>query len=379
MEKTVLETFEAVPDYRKGNGIKHILSEILMIGLLSIICNGNEYSGMPIFAKTHEARLREFLKLPNGIPSQDTFERVFQNVNPKYLAVSFKSWADDINEAIRQKGSKVAVSIDGKTIRGSKRAGSKAIHVVTAFASELRLVLGEIAVDKKSNEITAIPELLEMFCQKGMVITIDAMGCQKDIAKKITDKKADYVLAVKRNQEVLYTDIELLLEYETFPMDKAYLEKNGLYHRSIEKGHGRIETRECFISTAIDGLSKPDDWAELSGFGVILSKREEIGKAPSYSRNYFMFSLKDTNAAELLHIKRSHWAIENNLHWTLDVIFREDDSRAMLGNSAENLNIMRKQSLQLMKQEDSFNASMRMKRQRCGWDIDYAFLVLGVK
>lgn len=349
-----------------------------MIGLLTIICNGNEYSGMPIFAKTHEALLRTFLELPNGIPSQDTFERVFQKVSPKYLAVAFKSWADDINEIIRQQGSKVAVSIDGKTIRGSKRAGSKAIHVVTALASELRLTLGEIAVDKKSNEITAIPELLEMFCQKGMVITIDAMGTQKDIAKKIIDKKADYVLAVKRNQEILYTDIELLLEYETFPMDKDILKENGLYERTIEKGHGRIETRECYISTAIDGLSHPEDWAGIAGFGVIITKREELGKAPTYSRCYFIFSLTDTNATELLKIKRSHWAIENNLHWMLDVVFREDDSRAMLGYSSENLNIMRKQALQLMKEEDSFKASMRMKRQRCGWDIDYALLVLGV-
>lgn len=379
MEKTILETLESVPDYRKGNGIRHILSEILIIGLLTIICNGNEYSGMPIFAKTHEARLRTFLKLPNGIPSQDTFERVFQNVNPKYLAISFKSWADDISEAIRQADSKVAVSIDGKAIRRSKRAGSKAIHVVTALASELRLVLGEVAVDKKSNEITAIPELLEMFCQKGMVITIDAMGTQKDIAKNIINKKADYILAVKRNQEILYDDIKLLLEYEVFPMDKVELEKNGLYHRTIEKGHGRIETRECFISTSIDGLSNPDVWAGLAGFGVIISKREEIGKEPTFRYSYFIFSLKDTDAAELLRLKRSHWAIENNLHWMLDVVFREDDSRAMLGNSAENLNIMRKQSLHLMKQEDSFKASMRMKRQRCGWDIDYAFLVLGVK
>jgi len=379
MEKTVFEVFETVPDPRSGNGIRHKLSEVLMIGLLTIVCNGNEYSGMPIFAKTHEALLRTFLELPNGIPSQDTFERVFQRVNPKYLAVAFKSWADDINELVRQRSSRVAVSIDGKTIRGSKRAGSKAIHIVTALASELRLTLGEVAVDKKSNEITAIPELLEMFCQKGMVITIDAMGTQKDIVRKIIDKKADYVLAVKRNQETLYTDIELLLEYETISLDKDILRENGLYERTIEQGHGRIETRECFISTAVDGLSHPEDWVGIAGFGVIISKREVLGKPPTYSRNYFIFSLKNTSASELLMLKRSHWAIENGLHWMLDVVFREDDSRAMLGNSAENLNIMRKQALKLMKDDDSFKASMRMKRQRCGWDIDYALLVLGVK
>ena len=270
-------------------------------------------------------------------------------------------------------------SIDGKAARNSKRAGKKAVHIVPAFASGLQLVLGEAAVDKKSNEITAIPKLLEMFCQKGAIITIDAMGCQKGIAKSIISMKADYLLAVKRNQETLHTDIQLLMEYEILPTGKGELRKNGQYAKTVEKGHGRIETRECFVSTETGWLTKPADWAGISGFGAIFSKREETGKKPSHNDFYFIFSLKNTNAKELLRIKRSHWAIENNLHWSLDVAFREDECRATLGNSAENLNILRKQALQLMKQEDSFKASMRSKRFRCALDIDYAFKVIGVK
>lgn len=381
MEKTIMTVMEEIPDYRKGNGIRHNLADILMIGLLTFICNGNDYAAMYLFAKRHEELLKGFLALPNGIPSQDTFERVFQNVNPKYLAVNFKRWVDEIKNTARQSDmARMLVGIDGKAIRRSKRAGKKAVHVVSAFASEMRLVLGEVAVDKKSNEIAAIPDLLEMFCQKGMIITIDAMGTQKDIVKKIIEKRADYVLAVKRNQETLFYDIEVVLNNEVIPLDIEELRKNGQYEKTIENDHGRIETRECFISRDADWLSTSSEWAGIAGFGVILSKREVLSQnATSYSSHYFIFSLKSTNAADILGIKRSHWAIENNLHWLLDVAFKEDESKATLGNSAETLNILRKQALQLMKQELSIKASMRSKRLLCSWDISYALNVIGVK
>ncbi len=369
--RTVIEIFEGVPDYRKGNAIKHKLADILMIGLLTIICNGNEYAGMVIFAQTHEKILRQFLELPNGIPSEDTFERVFSRINPRMLSSLFLEWIDEMKGIIN-------VSIDGKTIRRSRGKGKKAKHIVTAFASDLQLVLGQLATDAKSNEITAIPELLDMFCRKGMVITIDAMGTQTDIAKKIIDKEADYVLSLKGNQETLFNDVSLYLDNEVIPQDKEVLRAKGLYERTIEKDHGRIETRECFIYPDTSWLNGANKWAGLSGIGVIVSKREEMGKEPTYSRNYFIYSLKDTTAADLLRIKRAHWAIENSLHWMLDVTFKEDDSRARLENAAENLNILRKQALQLMKQETSVKGSMRSKRQRCAWDIFYALKVIGV-
>jgi predicted transposase YbfD/YdcC len=378
MEQTILEALNTVPDYRKGNGIRHVLSDILMIGLLTIICNGDDYAAMRAFGKMHEGFLKDFLQLPNGIPSQDTFERVFQNVNPKYLAVTFKTWVDDLKEAIRRSGSGMVVSIDGKTIRGSKRANKKAIHVVTAFASELRLSLAEIITSEKSNEITAIPELLEMFCTKGMIITIDALGTQTGIAKKIIEKKADYVLAVKGNQQTLHTDIRLLMEHEVIPLRKDELREAGRYENTIEKGHGRIETRECYICTKTHWLTAPSEWVGLIGYALIITKREELGKEPSYSHRYYIFSVKNATAAEILRIVRSHWSIENNLHWMLDVVFKEDDSRATEGHSAENLNIMRKAALQLMKQETSMKASMRGKRLACAWSLEYMLKVIGV-
>lgn len=376
MQKKILELLEEVPDYRKGNAVRHKLVDILMIGLLTIICNGNEYTAMVLFGSVHEKILREFLELPHGIPSQDTFERVFSKLNPKVLSVLFKEWTDEMKGLIKNN---ITVAIDGKTIRRSKSNGKKAVHVVTAFAGELRLVLGQLATDKKSNEITAIPKLLDMFCQKGMIITIDAMGTQKDIAQKIIEKEGDYVLSLKENQKSLLGEVSLLLDEDAVMKDKKSLRENGRYEKTVEKGHGRIETRECFISRNVAQLENADKWVGLNGVGLIVSETEEIGKELKLNYEYFIFSPKDVTAADMLRIKRGHWAIENNLHWTLDVTFGEDDSRARSENAAENLNIFRKQALQLMQQETSVKGSMRSKRLRCSYDIFYAFKVIGVK
>jgi predicted transposase YbfD/YdcC len=381
MEILVIDTLKRIPDYRKGNAIRHVLSDILMIALLTIICNGNGYAAMRIFGVEHEEKLKEFLELPYGIPSQDTFEHVFEKLSPQTLSSTFLELVEDIKELALQRG-RLLASIDGKTMRGSKDADGKAVHVVTAFASELRVVLGELATDKKSNEITAIPKLLEMFCQKGMVITIDAMGTQTEIAKTIIDKEADYVLSVKGNQKTLQTDVVLAMEEIEITSNseiKSELREAGQYERTIEKGHGRIETRECYIDPNIGLLSTSGDWTGIAGFGMIVSKREEAGKLPIINREYFIYSLKDTTAKELLHIKRSHWAIENNLHWSLDVIFREDESRIRLVNAPENVNILRKQSMQLLKKENSFKASVSAKRYKCSLNLEYALKVVGVK
>ena len=368
---TVIEIFEQIPDYRKGNGIRHKLIDILMIGLLTIISNGNDFAAMVEFGRNRKEVLREFLELPNGIPSEDTFERVFAHLDPLALQVVFEDFLQDLQDNLH-------VSIDGKTICGSKCEGKKAKHVVTAFASEMKLVLGKLSTNEKSNEITAIPELLDMFCRKGMVITIDAMGAQSAIVEKIIKKEADYVLSIKGNQQSTLEDITLFMETEVITQPKNVLKEKGLYESTLDKDHGRIETRECYIWNDADWLSNVTKWPGIRGIGVILSKRQEIGKEPTFSREYVIFSLKDATAAEILKLKRSHWAIENNLHWSLDVTFREDEARARLGNAAENLNILRKQALQLMKREPS-KGSMRMKRFRCSLDISYAFMVVGVK
>ena len=381
MTIVIHERLKQVPDYRTGNAIRHVLSDILMIGLLTILCNGNEYSAMRILGEEHEEELKKFLELPNGIPSQDTFEDVFAKINPKALSTILQECISDIKESALQK-CRMLVSVDGKTIRGSKGSGKKATHIVTAFASELRLVLGEIATDEKSNEITAIPKLLEMFCQKGMIITIDAMGTQTAIAETIITQKADYVLSVKKNQGTLHNDVSVALEaieYNATPADKAEMQKAGLYALTEEKGHGRIESRECYISTNLALLSTAPDWKGLVGFGMIVSRREVPGKIPTINREYFIYSVKHTTASEMLHIKRSHWAIENNLHWTLDVVFREDESRARLNRAPENLNILRKQALQLLKEDNSFKASAKQKRFRCSLNFLFALDVIGVR
>jgi predicted transposase YbfD/YdcC len=200
-----------------------------------------------------------------------------------------------------------------------------------------------------------------------------------DIAKKIIEKEGEYVLALKGNQETLLEDVSLYLNNEIIPQEKKVLQERGLYERTIEKGHGRIETRECYITSDISWLEGAERWEGLKGIGVIVSKREETGKEPTISRNYFIFSMTDVEASDLLRIKREHWAVENNLHWLLDVVFREDDARARTENAAENLNILRKQALQMMKRETTVKGSMRAKRLRCSYDIFYAFKVIGVK
>lgn len=268
MAKTIMEVMKEIPDYRKGNGIRHTISDILMIGLLTIICNGNDYAGMYIFGKTNEELLKKFLELPHGIPSQDTFERVFAKLNPKALARMFLIWVDEIRDTIQ---GYITAGIEGKTVRRSRDTGKKAVHIVTAFASELKLVLGQLATDEKSNEITAIPRLLEMFCRKGMVITIDAMGTQIAIAEKIIGLGGDYVLSLKGNQQTLLENIALYLTNEVMTQDKKVLRANGQYERTIEKGHGRIETRECFITREIEWLEEAANWAGLAGAGVIIS------------------------------------------------------------------------------------------------------------
>jgi len=361
-----------VPDYRKGNGIRHKLSDILMIGLLTLICNGNDYAAMRVFGEVHEKKLREHLELPRGIPSQDTFERVFARNDPKKLEEVLRTWLIELHGKFTDQ---VHVSVDGKALPQTRTFG-KAAHVVSAFASELGLLLGQCKTAEKSNEIKAIPELLEMFCQKGMVITIDAMGTQKAVAKKIVELEGDYILAVKRNQCDLLFQIHVNMEANVFTQSKKELEAKGQYFCTVEESHGRIETRECYFSNNIENIGCKEKWAGLSGMAIIYSTREISGKKPSTSRRVFITSLKASNAAEILQLQRSHWAIENNLHWMLDVLFREDDCRARTLNSAENLNSFRKLSLQLMKRESSFNASMKSKRLRCAWDFDYALLVI---
>ena len=375
-KKTLLEILEEAPDCRSGNAIRHLLKDILMIGLLCVICNGDTFTDMELFGQTHEGILRQFLALPYGIPSHDVFRNVFGKLDPEALKKGFGAWTESLQDEIQGH----TISIDGKTIRGSQNGTIKAKHIVSAFAGDVQLVLGQLSVDEKSNEIAAIPRLLELFCVKGNTITIDAMGTQREIAGIINRKGGDYILALKENQPSVYADIGLYFEQDVLPSPKAILKSEGRYARTCEKGHGRIEARECFLISDISWLPDKSQWPGLTGAACIRSKRILLPtQKESISDRFFLFSCSDMTADRLLSLQRGHWAIENQLHWCLDMTFHEDSSRARMENAAEVLDILRKLALQLMKQETSVKGSLRNKRLRCGYDVFYAFKVLGVK
>jgi predicted transposase YbfD/YdcC len=327
---------------------------------------------MELFGLEKSAWLSTFLELPHGIPSHDTFGDIFAALEPREVQRCFMEWV----ETIREKISGEVVAIDGKTICGSKDIpkNKRAVHVVSAWASQNGLVLGELATAEKSNEITAIPELLKLLHLKGCIVTIDAMGTQKDIAKTIIESDADYVLAVKENQPTLHSDIS-----EYFASEKEEIKERGGYAKTTEKSHGRYEQRECYATTDILWLHGREEWNGLSGIGMIISERQKVGSdTVERAVHYVIYSKEDMTAEELLRAKRQHWSIENNLHWTLDVIFGEDNSRMRLGNCAENVSVFRHLAINLIKNEKSSKGSLNLKRKRCMLSQDYLLKVIGV-
>lgn len=365
---------EELMDFRGGNAIQHDLGDILIIGLLCILCNGNTFVDMEMFGELHEDLLRQFLSLKHGIPSHDTFGRVFAKLDPANLDACFSHWLGTLREQVSTRH----VSIDGKTIRGSGRGWNKAKHIVTAFASDLQLVLGQLNVGEKNNEITEIPRLLDMFCVRKCTIKIDAMGTQKEIAGKIIEKQGDYILALKENHPALLADIRLYAEQEMLSQEQSLLRQQNLYAESVEKDHGRIETRQCWLMPDMSWLPQREEWPGLSGVAVIRSKRirQSTGEE-SESCRYFLYSDHGMTAERFLHLQRSHWCIENNLHWALDNVFHEDECQAYIEHAAEILNILRKLCLYLTKQETTWKAYMRSKCFRCASDLRYSFKILG--
>lgn len=339
----------------KGN-IRHKLEDIIIIGLCSLICNGNDFSDMEDFGEARQAWLKQFLELPHGIPDSDTFRRVFERLNPEELAECLYDWLG----RNRPEGSLVA--IDGKTICGSKSENHRAYHVVSAFVAENQLTLGEIVTDEKSNEITAVPELLDMIDVRGSIVTIDAMSCQREIVQKIRRKGADYVIALKSNQPTLWQDADLYF--------KTFADELPTIH-TAERDHGRIEIRDYYVTNDISWLPDREQWSDLKALGMVRSKRIVDG-AESVEDRYYITSL--TNVAQLAYAIRKHWAIENQLHWCLDVVFREDDSRARKDMSPLNLNVLRKTALALCKNADfGKRVSLQKRRYRASLDPD-AFL-----
>ena len=362
MGRGIIEIFKEIPDPRSGNALKYKLEEILTIAVLAVLCDCSKFTEMELFGKEHEEWLKTFLSLEHGIPSHDTFGDVFAIIDPEIFRTGFMTWVEEI----RKKISGEIVAIDGKTICGSKSIpeNKKAVHIVSAWASQNGLVLGEIAVNEKSNEITAIPVLLKMLELTGCIVTIDAMGTQKEIAKEIRKAKGDYVLVVKENQPRLYENISLYFTTEKEECD---------YAKTIEKSHGRLEKRECYASTNIKWLEEKKEWKGLAGIGMIINSTKTINQDTPSTKTvqYVIYSKADMSAAELLAAKRQHWRIENNLHWVLDVNFGEDNMRMRTGFAAENMNILRHLALNLLKSEKTYKGSLKLKMKKCAFSHDY--------
>lgn len=361
------EELHNIPGPRRPWGnLRHKLEDILIIGLCSVICCGTDFDDMEDFGKDREAWLRGFLELPNGIPGNDTFRRVFERVNPNALARSLNAWLDDAG-----RGAGRGVNIDGKTIRGSKNWKHPAYHVVSAWVAEAHITLGELAVDEKSNEITAIPELLDLIDVESDIVTIDAMGCQTDIAAKIREKGADYVLALKGNQSTLHGDIADYFDWVEKEQPKS--EPTDFYKSKPEKGHGRIEIREIRTASA-HWLEDKENWADIK---TIVRYRciREINGVKTISVRHYIGSF-DTSAEDFLEIIRGHWSVENGLHWMLNVVFREDDARARKDNSPLNLNVLRKIALALLKKLSVPRLSVRRKMMKASRDPDFLTMLL---
>lgn len=365
----IVNIFREIPDPRRGNAIRYDLTEILIIAILAIVSGMQSFTEIEMFGLERHEWLQTFLTLKNGIPSHDTFGDVFAAIDPAIISASFAKWV----ETIRQKISGEIVAVDGKTICASRDVPKKkkAIHMVSAWAASNRLVLGQTATAEKSNEITAIPQLLEMLMLKGCIVTIDAMGTQKDIAAKIVEKGADYILTVKDNQPGLMDDIELYFDTTDDELETA---------RTINKGHGRIESREIAVSREIDGWLDPKgEWRGLSGIARLRTKTEILstGKIEE-AVHYLIFSSENASAAQLLNAKRAHWSVENCLHWVLDVSYNEDWCRVRRENAGINFNIFRHLSLNLLSQETTSKGGVKVRQSRCALSTNYLCKVMGI-
>lgn len=365
----LLRYFETLDDPRHHN-VRHELSDLLAISILAVICGAEGWVEVEEFAHCKGQWLRTFLRLPNGIPSHDTFGRLFARLDPDQLEACFLNWTAAL--ARRSEGRLVAV--DGKTVRRSfDRAEAKAaIHMVSAWCEANQLVLGQLATDAKSNEITAVPRLLELLDLRGATVTVDAMNSQRAIAEQIVEAGGDYVMQVKANQGHLHTQLKVTLD-EAIALDFADMAHDRT--RTVDGGHGRVETRRLWCTEEIEWVPGRAWWKGLRSVAVVESKREVDGKS-STERRYYLSSWPGDDAAAMLAAVRGHWSVENRLHWSLDVSFCEDASRLRKGHGAENYSRLRRLALNLLNREKTVKAGKRAKSKVCGWNHDYLLKVL---
>jgi len=377
---SLVEHFKDLADPRVDRTKDHDLSDVLIIAVCCLLCAGDSFNDMEDFGNAKQDFFKSFLKLRNGIPSHDTFNRVFSALDPKEFLDCFLRWTQSVRRAIPQE----IVAVDGKALRRAINKGQSPKYVVSAWAHSNQLVLGQLKVEEKSNEITAVPELLRVLELAGCIVTIDAMGCQKKIAREIIEADADYLLALKGNQETVHQEVKSFLDSTLAEKKKtrppgvspgkaaAALQE----HETVEKDHGRIETRRYYQSDQLDWFADQGKWEGLKSVGMVEATREINGQI-AVERRYYLSSLK-LDVETFARAVRAHWSIENQVHWSLDVTFGEDQSRARAGHAAENLATLRRLALNLLKREKTKKRGIRGKQLNASWDHPYLLRLLGV-
>ena len=368
-ELSLAHHFADLTDPRIDRSRLHELLDIIAIAICAVVAGADSWDDIEDFGNAKITWLGTFLELPNGIPSHDTFRRLFERLDPDEFRRGFLGWIEALHEATERQ----VIAIDGKCLRRSfdRAKGKSALHLVHAWATANHLLLGQVAVDEKSNEITAIPKLLEMLSISGAIVTIDAMGCQKEIARTIRGREADYVLALKANHEHLFEQVVAFWDRACARRRKG---PDIRYHREWSEGHGRTEARRCWATSDLTWLEGREQWKDLKSVVMVEAERF-IGASLSVETRYYLSSLE--NDAELLNgAARSHWGVENSLHWVLDVTFQEDRSRIKKENAPENFGLLRRLALCLLKKECSTKRSIKGKRLRASWDEGYLQRVL---
>lgn len=369
--------FLDLPDPRIDRTRSHKLVDILVIGICTLVCGGESFNDMEEFGNAKYDWLKTFLELPNGIPSHDTFNRVFAALDPKRFLECFLRWTQSLRTAV----SGEIVALDGKALRRALNQGQALPYVVSAWAVSNGLVLGQLKVADKSNEITAVPELLRALELKGCIVTLDAMGCQKKIAKQVIDSHADYVLALKGNHETVHAEVKSYLDdaIRAQAADRAAGRPGApelVWSETVEKDHGRFEIRRYWQSEDIDWFADLKKWKGLRSVGVVESVREVKGES-STERRYYLSSLK-SDIALFSKAVRGHWGVENQLHWQMDVSFAEDQSRARTRHAAENLATLRRLALNLLKRDTTKKRGIRGKQKIASWHHPYLLHILGI-
>jgi predicted transposase YbfD/YdcC len=374
----LLEHFKDLADPRVSGRCDHELLDVMVIALCCLLCGGSTFYHMAQFGRDKEAWFRTFLRLPAGIPGHDTFNRVFAALKPQDFLECFLRWTQSLRKAVAGE----IVALDGKALRRAGRKGQAARYVVNAWASANGLVLGQLKVDEKSNEITALPPLLRALELAGCIVTIDAMGCQKKIAQEIIEADADYVLALKGNQETVFAEVQSFLDDALVQQQAAAARPRGprpahplAFTETVEKDHGRLEIRRYWQSGDLDWFADRGAWEGLRSVGMVESVRQEGEQPPTVERRYYLSSLP-VDVERLARAVREHWGVENKVHWVLDVQFGEDQSRARAGHAAENLATLRRLALNLLRRDKTRQGGIRGKQLSAGWNHAYLLHLL---